>query len=376
MSRSSDWGLWAAMSVGALSLLGAALVGCGEAEGAGPLTTVSSSSGVGGGGTGGVATGGTGGTGGAGGVGGAGGSEPVPDPFQPPADNVDVWTGKLPPGGLLDHDVRVYFPNPAPEDAPVPLLVFAHATGVGENAYEATFRHIAKFGYVVATVEYSYNALDPDHHAPADSMLGAIELLSQNPPTVLEAVVDVTRVAVGGHGLGAKAALWMALEGADVDGVVAFDPIDDEEGLIPSSKRPSLTPEMMTSMATPTLYLGTELGPTGITNCVPNESNACRFHEETPSGVSAWLAVLAGFGHLQFVDGYNCVTCLTCNRGEESEHDAIQVVARGLTVAFLGAILEGQAGYLSYLEGPEREQLQQNGRLLDDQEQFQFCAEQ
>ncbi|MBW2455169.1 MAG: hypothetical protein JRI68_11695 [Deltaproteobacteria bacterium] len=374
MSQTSEWSLWGAMSVGALALGCPWVVGCGEAEGADPLTTLSSSTGVGGGGgAGGVATGGAGGMGGSGG---AGGTEPVPDPFQPPADNVDVWTGKLPPGGLLADDVRVYFPNPAPPNAPVPLLVFAHATGVGDNAYEATFRHIAKFGYVVASVEYGYNAIDPDHHAPADSMLAAIELLGQNPPTELESVVDVTRLAVGGHGLGAKAALWMALEGADVDAVVAFDPKDDEQGLIPSPKRPSLTPELMTSMATPTLYLGAELGPAGITHCTPRESNACRFFEETPSGISAWLMMLAGFGHLQFVDGYSCVACLTCNRGEESEHAAIQVVARGLTVAFLGAILDGQSGYLTYLEGPELEQLQQNGRLLDDQEQFQFCAEQ
>jgi pimeloyl-ACP methyl ester carboxylesterase len=352
----------------------AGAAGCGEAEGANPLTTSSSTTGLGGGGG---STGiGAGGSAGAGGSGGSGGTITLPDPFQPPADNVDVWTGKLPPGGLLDHDVRVYFPNPAPPDAPLPLLVFAHGTGLGENAYEDTFRHVAKFGYVVASVEYSYNALSPNHHAPADSMLGAIELLGQNPPSELESIVDVTRLAVGGHGLGAKAALWMALEGADIDGVVAFDPIDDDEGLLPSVKRPSLTPELMTSMATPTLYLGSELGPAGIIKCVAHESNACRFHEATPSGITSWLMVLADFGHLQFVDGYNCVTCLTCNRGQEAEHNATQVVARGLTVAFLGAMLKSESGYLDYLEGSGLQQLRDNGRVLDEQEQFQFCAEQ
>ncbi len=372
MSLTSELGLVGV--IGAMALVMAWAAGCGEAEGADPLVGSTSTSGFGGGG----ASGGAGGSAAAGGSsgGGAGGVATVPDPFQPPADNIDVWTGKLPPGGLLDHDVVVYFPNPAPPDTPLPLVVFAHGTGVGENAYEDTFRHLAKFGYVVASVEYSYNPISPDHHAPADSMLGAIELLGQNPPGVLESIVDVTRVAVGGHGLGAKAALWMALEGADVDAVVAFDPIDDDEGLIPSAQRPSLTPEMMTSMATPTLYLGSELGPAGLSKCVPRESNACRFFEATPSGISAWLMVLAGFGHLQFVDGYNCMTCLTCNRGEEAEHDATQVVARGLTVAFLGATLEGESGYLQYLEGPQLQQLRDNGRLLDAQEQFQFCAEQ
>ncbi len=373
MSQTSEAGLVGVIGALALVAICAWAAGCGNADGADPLTTTSST-GVGGdGGSGGF---GAGGSAGAGGAGGAGGAPSVPDPFQPPADNVDVWTGKLPPGGLLDHDVRVYFPNPAPPNAPLPLLVFAHGTGLGENAYEDTFRHLAKFGTVVASVEYSYNAISPNHHAPADSMLGAIELLGQNPPSELESIVDVSRVAVGGHGLGAKAALWMALEGADVDAVVAFDPIDDDEGILPSANRPSLTPELMSSLAIPTLYLGSELGPTGIIKCVAHESNACRFFEETPSGISSWLMVLAGFGHLQFVDGYNCMTCLTCARGEAAEHDATQVVARGLTVAFLKATLEGESGYLDYLEGAALQQLRDNGRVLDEQAQFQFCAEQ
>jgi len=371
MSLTSEMGLIGVIS--AMALMTASAAGCGEAEGADPLTSTTTTTDSGGGGAsaGGSAAGGDGGEGG-----GMGGEAAVADPFQPPAHNVDVWTGKLPPGGLLDHDVVVYFPNPAPPDTLLPLVVFAHATGVGENAYEDTFRHVAKFGYVVASVEYSYNALSPDHHAPADSMLAAIELLGQSPPSVLESILDVTRVAVGGHGVGAKAAIWMALDGADVDAVVAFDAIDDDKGLIPSAQRPSLTPEMMTSMAMPTLYLGAELGPAGLTNCVPHESNSCRFFEEMPSEVSSWLLVLQGFGHMQFVDGFNCVTCLTCSRGEEVEHDATQVVARGLTVAFLGVTLKGESGYLHYLEGALLQQLRDNGRVLDDQAQFQFCAEQ
>ena len=152
--------------------------------------------------------------------------------------------------------------------------------------------------------------------------------------------------------------------------------VDDDKGLLPSAKRPSLTPEQMGALALPTLYLGTELGPAGLSNCVPRASNACRFFEATPSGVPAWLAVLEDFGHMQLIDGYNCVACLTCSRGDGAEHATTQLVARGLMVAFLEATLKARSGYLAYLDGPLLDVQRDNNRVLDAQEQFQFCAEQ
>lgn len=361
----------------ALGLLAgwAAGTGCGDAEGAGEIIGPGGSTPTGGGGAHGGA-GGLGGSGGAAGGGGSGGSAVVSDPFQPPAGEVATWTGTLPPGGLLDPEVFVYFPqSPAPGET-FPLFVFAHAVGVGEQAYEDTFTHITKFGYVVASVEYHWNPVDEDHHAPADWMLAAIELLTNSPPVEIGDIVDADHIAAAGHGIGGKSAIWMTLEGASVHALVGFDPIDDEQGLIPSGKRPSLTPEMMDAMAVPALYLGSQLGPEGLLECVPRESNACRFFEHTPAGVPAWLMILESFGHMQFVDGYNCVTCLTCQRGPQSEHVATQIVARGLTVAFLEYVLKGNSGYLAYLEGAPYVDLRDKNRILDEQEQFEFCAEQ
>ena len=351
--------------------------GCGDAEGAGQVIGPDGGPGLGGvGGGAGGAGGETASGGGAVGGSSAGGAPAVSDPYQPPAGQVATWTETLPPGGLLDPEVLVYYPpSPGPGET-LPLVVFAHEVGVGEDAYAESLTHIAKFGYVVASVEYHWNPVDEDHHAPADWMLAAIDLLTDSPPAELVGVVDTTRIAAGGHGLGGKAAIWLALESAPIDAVFTYDPIDDQQGLIPSSKRPSLTPEMMDQMVVPALYLGAELGPEGITECTPRDANACRFFEATPAGLDAWLMILESFGHMQFVDGYNCVACLTCNRGPQSEHEAVQVVARGLTVSFLEYVLKGNAGYLPYLQGFQYDDLRTKNRILDSQEEFEFCAEQ
>ena len=174
------------------------------------------------------------------------------------------------------------------------------------------------------------------------------------------------------HVLDLKGNIWSVVIGA----VIGLDPIDDAAGIIPSKKRPSLTPEMMGSMAVPALYLTTEFGPVGITNCVPRKSNGCRFFEATPAGQKAWNVVLEDFGHMQMVDGYNCVACLGCARGDQADHGPTQVVVRGLTVAFLEYVLRGKSGYLAHLEGAQLADLRAQNRVLDTQEQFAFCAEQ
>ncbi len=284
---------WWRLALGAALLAGIGIYGgCGSADGADPIKgTTSGTIADGGGST--SQSGGAGGSGGglgggqpSGGSGGSGGIPVfVPDPFQTPATEVDTWSGKLPPGGLFANGVKAYFPKNTPAGTTYPLVVFAHSPSVGDDDYGDTFTHLAKFGYVVATVEYDWNSLNEDHHAPADSLLAAITMFTTDPPGDVGDIVDADKIATMGHGLGGKSAIWMALEGSDVDALVAFDPIDDKGGLLPSDKRPSLTPEMMSTMAVPALYLATEFGPSGLTECVPGASNGCRFYEETPNGV-------------------------------------------------------------------------------------------
>lgn len=298
-----------------------------------------------------------------------------PDPFHDPGTSVSTWRGKLPPGGMFASDVEVTFPtDPAPPEG-YPLMVFAHGFQIGEDQYRASMEHVAKFGYVVASVDYESSLLDQDHHAPVEAMASAIEMLTTTPPPEVGAIVDSARIAAAGHSLGAKGAVWLTLEDDRIDALIALDPVDDDPSPIPipTDKRPSLTPERMAEMGTPSLYVAAELSLQGQQACAPRESNGCRFYESSPPGVPAWLVVLPAFGHMQFMDAYDCTLCGTCARGPEGDHGWRQAVFRGLMVAFLGAHLRGETAYLDLFDGAGRGQLELDNALLDAAEQGLFC---
>jgi acetyl esterase/lipase len=301
---------------------------------------------------------------------------PVVDPYQPPAGDVVTWKGKLPPGGWMAPDIWVTFPKNPPAGTTLPLVVFAHGFQMGVGDYLATCQHLARFGYVVASVDYASNMMDQDHHAPVDSMKAAIELLLGQPPAEVGKIADADRIAAMGHSLGAKGAVWAALEDARIKAVVALDPVDDDPSPVPvpSPKRPSLAPEQMGKMKVPVLYLGAELSPTGTPPCAPAKSNACRFAESTPQTTPHWVAVLAKTGHMQFADNFNCALCWTCAKGAEADDPAVKLAFRGLSVALLESALRGKTGYLAYLEGAEFDKLRAQSRVLDAASQDKFCA--
>lgn len=303
--------------------------------------------------------------------------DPVPDPFVPPDVEVATWKGKLPPGGFFDLKVEVTRPTQPPQGELYPLVVFAHGFQIGEDMYQATMTHIAKFGYVAVSVDYDGSLVDQDHFAPVEAMGEAIDMVTKSPPAEVGAIVDANRVAAMGHSLGGKGAVWLALEDPRIGALVALDPVDDDPSPIPnpSSKRPSLAPERMGDLKVPSLFLGGALSPTGQQACAPLSSNACRFFESVPAGTQGWMGILENFGHMQFLDPYDCfLFCGSCERGPEAEHEARQVIFRGLAVALLEYGLRGELGYLDWLEGAGRGQLEADGMLFDPAEQGLFCT--
>lgn len=301
-----------------------------------------------------------------------------PDPFAPPAVEVATWRGKLPPAGLFDPEVEISYPTEPPPADGYPLVVFAHGFQVGEEMYRATMEHVAKFGYVAVSTDYENNPIDQDHHAPVEAMARAIDMMTTDPPSEIGAIVDPDRIAAMGHSIGGKGAVWLTLEDPRVQVLVALDPIDDDPSPVPlpTGKRPSLAPELMGDLTVPTFYLAAELSPNGAQPCAPAASNSCRYFESTPAGTPAWIAVLEDFGHMQYLDPYDCLLCGTCERGPQAEHADKQTMMRGLAVAFLEMHLRGETGHLAYFEGASREQLESDDVLLDPAEQEAFCAKQ
>jgi hypothetical protein len=301
--------------------------------------------------------------------------ETVPDPMVSPDVPVTEWKGKLSPGSMVSKEMVGFRPTADPPSGELyPLVVFARDHQAQKDSYKKTMKHIAQFGYVTASVDYDLGLLDPDHHAPVENLKRAIDVLTTKPPDNVGNVVDPKRIAAMGHAVGGKAAVWLALEDPRVSAVITLSPVDDDPGsLVGSSHRPSLAPEQMGKFKVPALFLGAALGSSS-NSCAPSASNACRFFESVPDKTTAWLGVLEAFGHLQFIDDYDCLLlCGSCPRGPKAEHEKRQLVFRGLSVAFLQLQFRHASGYLSWLEGTERTSLETANFLLDTAEQGNFC---
>jgi fermentation-respiration switch protein FrsA (DUF1100 family) len=287
------------------------------------------------------------------------------DPFTPPDRAIDHWEGTLPSG----KTIGVYAP-PKGGPSPLPLVVFAHGFLLGIDDYNGTVQHLAKYGYVVATVDYPESIVSFDHHDAVKALEDGIDAAIQSQ---LGDRIDTSKVVVMGHSVGGKAAVWAAAEDSRFKAVVALDPVDDDPSPIKDPKKhPSVTPEMMANLKVPALYFGAEISATD--SCSPTTGNACRFREATTSS-PAFLLVLKNFGHMQFLDNSGCLLCSQCKKGVTGNDELKwQTDFRGLIVAFLELTQRGNLAYQTYLSGAQLQALQQAGVVMNDGEQTAFCA--
>jgi pimeloyl-ACP methyl ester carboxylesterase len=322
-------------------------------------------------GTSGADPGGAGGVAGQGGAGGGAGGGAAFDPEAPPAVELSTWKGKLTPG-FQGLDIVVTWPKGA--SSKMPLVLFAHGFQLGVSDYDGTLQHLARFGYVVASVDYASNFLDQDHYAPVDSMKLAIDLLTKTPPAEVGAVADADKIVAMGHSLGAKGAIWAALDLPQIKALIALDPVDDNPSPfpLPPPQRPSRAPEQMGNLKAPALYFGAQLSSTGFQACAPKGSDACSFAASTPAALFSRHYTLEQFGHMQFLDNSSCLSCSACPKGPAPQEAAGRAFVRAQSVAFLEAQLKGNLDALAYLESSPPTASGANV-IFDGTEQQAFC---
>lgn len=135
--------------------------------------------------------------------------------------------------------VRLYFPTmgEGPADGPFPLFVWAHGLDATVDYFDPLLRAWAARGYVVAAPTFPLTHRDAAGgtvfgdvvNQPADVSYILDRLTAEDGPsgTLHPALVDPTRIAVGGHSLGAVTSL--ALGGSPccaddrIDAVVSVD---------------------------------------------------------------------------------------------------------------------------------------------------------
>jgi len=173
-----------------------------------------------------------------------------PVPFEsPPAYDAGVWNTSLVDPYSATIDAQVFYParaegynaTPATSGAPYPLLVFVHERLITPpwEYYGSYGAYLAERGYVVAFPNVSAHEGSPSSHSlMANSTLATVSdvvALNDTAGAFLRGMVDGRRVAVAGHGQGARVAMLAAWVdgGSGLDAVAALGLVDGAAGGAP-----------------------------------------------------------------------------------------------------------------------------------------------
>ena len=269
-------------------------------------------------------------------MGGTAGDDPgAPGPHTVTATNATVTTS------LGSAGVTVYAPSGS---GPFPLVVVSTGFQIGRGNYEGTCEHIASWGYVVVSHDYTSG----NHDEKAGEVSELIDWALERDD------VDGDTIAVAGHSLGGKVSILAAIEDPRIDAVVGWDPVD---ALPPfgNDGSSSVAPERIGELAAPLALLGETTDATGALGmaCAPSEDNYQQFFAGA-CGASATLEVtIAGADHTDWVDSRQAcgLACLVCATGTTADATVLAITRR-VTVGWLEKHLRGTAGMDPYLASP------------------------
>ncbi len=274
---------------------------------------------------------------------------------RPGPHAVSVWMGAVPG---TPSPARVFHPMTAGADR-FPLVVFAHGFQLGVANYDSTLRHVASYGYVVASVDFPGGLLMVDHRQVAAAMGAAREAFVEGRVAgfPLSGRIDPQRTAAMGHSLGGKAAVMTLLDVPAWVTALAIDPVDDNPGPggSPSPSTPSIAPERIGALQRPLGLFGatqSRCGNFGIA-CAPTASDYSAFLTGAPRTATLGLWVLQNFGHMDMVEGNCGIPCLTCARGAMPTSPRLDAL-RAISVAWLERHLRGDTAAQSWINGPVR----------------------
>lgn len=278
---------------------------------------------------------------------------------------IGLWTGAI-PGAT--GTARVFYPTTAGVER-YPLVAFAHGFQLTVGNYDLLLRHLASYGYVVASIDYP-NSLFAFDHRSVPAALSAARLAfgeSRVAGFPASARVDASRAVAMGHSAGGKGAVMAVLDDPGFIAGLVLDPVDDDPspGGMVSAMRPSIAPERMAMLRVPLGVFGSSLGRcAGFGGaCAPEASNWLQFVVSAPAGVAHPFWVPNNFGHNDFLDPGCFGACSLCAAG--SANDAQRRAVRAISVAFLDRYARGDASAQPLLDGAGRVAYVAAGTLWD-----------
>ena len=236
----------------------------------------------------------------------AGTASAAPAPLESPrSHDAGIWNTSFVDPYSATVDVHVFYPataegyNATPDaaGAPFPLLVFVHDRLITPpwDYYGSYGAYLAERGYVVAFPNVSAHEGSPySHSRMANSTLFAasgVAALYDTAGAFLEGMVDGRRVAVAGHGQGARVAMLAAWVdgGSIVDAVAALGLVDGAVGGAPRAA------PLAADIAAPLLIQG------GMNDSLADTDDWSAAFEAKARGFVS-LMEIAGANHVQYID--------------------------------------------------------------------------
>ncbi|MBK7395589.1 MAG: hypothetical protein IPJ34_04625 [Myxococcales bacterium] len=285
----------------------------------------------------------------------------APDTVTPPADYTAKGTHptKTVDVKISGTAVHVIFPTDPVPAAGFPAVVFAHGFQLGEKDYDDTLTHVASWGFVVVSTDYTASLVSNDHRkvkqAILDARAAAIAGTLAGVPKV-----DASKIAASGHSLGGKCATWASTEKGLFAGTFVLDPVDRGGPFDGTSTdaRPFLIPTgALDGLSAPIGYVGaTQSRCVKLTQtCAAEDRDAASFFKATKVA-NKYLWTMFDYGHMQFLDNPGCgFTCDACVPGTTDPPSRRKWV-KALFVAFLSRHVLGDASAQPWLDGAKRDE--------------------
>ena len=203
-----------------------------------------------------------------------------------------------------------------------PAIVFLPGRFAPEAQYESYARLLASRGYVVAVrAQYSWFYTDAQLHRDAIEIADWLRA---------RADVDPARVAVAGHSMGGRNAIWAAAEDPRFVAVAAIEPGTIE--LLPDATA------VLRRLHAPLLIVGADEGWRGLEFCGRRSTGYLAYFDRAPLGTR--LLEIHGADHVQMMDSPDGFGYGVCRVGD-ADSASVRATARGAMVDFLAAQLDG-----------------------------------
>ncbi len=279
-------------------------------------------------------------------------AEPTDDPANSGAFEVGVKNLTFDdPGSGQEQELTLAYPSDDGgtsvdlSQGMLPPVIFGPGSSLRPDLYMSHARHLASWGYVVVLRD-NYTISHMKLKATTTGIIDWLQVQTNADKGLLSGAIDMSNVGAAGHALGGKISLLTAYHDYRVMAVGTLDPVDSNPALaFPPSDYPSVTPELMSFLEKPTLFVGAQ----SAGDCAPQDENYQQYYEFATS--PAVEITILGAGHMSFLDNPNCgIPCLACPSGT-ADHELVKELSRRYLTAFFNVHLKDKEDYEYWITG-------------------------